>query len=84
MIKFQQLVSHEQSRLGDERGVALIVYLFILATMSALAVAVMQMTNLELLTSESYRKDQRAFYSAEVGLDLAVNAIVEKFKDLVK
>ena len=83
MIKFQQLVSHEQSRLGDERGVALIVYLFILATMSALAVAVMQMTNLELLTSESYRKGQRAFYSAEVGLDLAVNAIVEKFKDLV-
>ena len=31
MIKFQQLVSHEQSRLGDERGVALIVYLFVLA-----------------------------------------------------
>ncbi len=83
MIKFQQLVSHEQSRLGDERGVALIVYLFVLATLSALAVAAMQMTNLELLTSESYRKDQRAFYSAEVGLDLAVNAIVEKFKDLV-
>ena len=83
MIKFQQLVSHEQSRLGDERGVALIVYLFVLATMSALAVAAMQMTNLEFLTSESYRKDQRAFYSAEVGLDLAVNAIVEKFEDLV-
>ena len=34
MIKFQQLVSHEQSRLGDERGVALIVYLLVLAIMS--------------------------------------------------
>ena len=83
MIKFQRLVSYEQSRLGDERGIALIVYLFILATMSALAVAAIQITNLGLLTSESYRTGQKAFYSAEVGLDLAVNAIVERFEDLV-
>ena len=83
MIKFQKLVSYKQSRLGDERGIALIVYLFVLATMSALAVAAIQITNLGLLTSESYRTGQKAFYSAEVGLDLAVNAIVERFEDLV-
>tara|TARA_Y100001934_G_scaffold163411_1_gene194727 strand:+ start:1538 stop:3463 length:1926 start_codon:yes stop_codon:yes gene_type:complete len=83
MIKFQKLVSYKKSRLGDERGIALIVYLFILATMSALAVAAIQITNLGLLTSESYRTGQKAFYSAEVGLDLAVNAIVEEFEDLV-
>lgn len=83
MIKFQKLVSYKKSRLGDERGIALIVYLFILATMSALAVAAIQITNLGLLTSESYRTGQKAFYSAEVGLDLAVNTIVEEFEDLV-
>lgn len=83
MIKFQKLVSYKKGRLGDERGIALIVYLFVLATMSALAVAAIQITNLGLLTSESYRTGQKAFYSAEVGLDLAVNAIVEEFEDLV-
>ena len=83
MIKFQKLVSYKKGRLGDERGIALIVYLFILATMSALAVAAIQITNLGLLTSESYRTGQKAFYSAEVGLDLAVNTIVEEFEDLV-
>ena len=83
MIKFQQSVPYEQSRLVNERGIALIVYLFVLATMSALAVAAMQMTNLGLQTSESYRTGQKAFYSADVGLDLAVNAIVERFEDLV-
>ena len=83
MIKFQKLVSYKKGRLGDERGIALIVYLFVLATMSALAVAAIQITNLGLLTSESYRTGQKAFYSAEVGLDLAVNTIVEEFEDLV-
>ena len=46
MINFQQSVPYEQSRLGDERGIALIVYLFVLAAMSALAVAAIQITNL--------------------------------------
>mgnify|MGYP000706942206 CR=1 FL=1 len=78
----QQKLS-KRNRFQNEKGVALIVYLFVLAAMSALAVAALQMTNLGFQMSESYKRGKKAFYSAEVGLDLAVNAIIKEFEDLI-
>ena len=41
------------------------------------------MTTLGLETSESYKGSKAAFYSAEVGLDFAVNSIITRFEGLV-
>ena len=82
MSELRQPEPCRQNRFQNEKGVALIVYLFVLAAMSALAVAALQVTNLGFQASQSYKKSKQAFYSAEVGLDLAVNAIVKEFEDL--
>jgi len=83
MSELRQPEPCRQNRFQNEKGVALIVYLFVLAAMSALAVAALQVTNLGFQASQSYKKSKQAFYSAEVGLDLAVNTIVKEFEDLV-
>ena len=83
MSELRQPEPCRQNRFQNERGVALVVYLFVLAAMSALAVAALQVTNLGFQASDSYKKSKKAFYSAEVGLDLAVNAIVKEFEDLI-
>ena len=77
----QQKLS-KRNRFQNEKGVVMIVYVFVLAALAALAVAALQMTNLGFQASESSKKIKKAFYSAEVGLDLAVNAIVNEFEDL--
>ncbi len=82
MSELRQPEPCRQNRFQNEKGVALIVYLFVLAAMSALAVAALQVTNLGFQASQSYKKSKQAFYSAEVGLDLAVNTIVKEFEDL--
>ena len=81
MIKFLQQKLSKLSRFQNQNGVALVVYIFVMAAMAALAMAALQMTNLGLQSSESHKKGKEAFYSAEVGLDLAVNAIVKEFED---
>jgi len=66
----------------EERGNTLIVFLFIMSTLAALAVGALQVTSLNLESSNAHRKGKKAFYAAEVGLDLAVNAIINEFENL--
>jgi len=67
----------------QEQGSTLVVYMFVLAAMAAVAVASLQTITLNLETSQSHKKGKNAFYSAEVGLDLAVNDIINEFEDLI-
>lgn len=67
----------------QERGSTLVVYMFVLAAMAAVAVASLQTMTLNLETAHSHKKGRNAFYSAEVGLDLAVNDIISDFEDLI-
>ena len=67
----------------QEQGSTLLIFLFILSAMAAVAIASLQSISLNLETSQSHKKGKNAFYSAEVGLDLAVNAIIEDFEDLI-
>ncbi|MBC8287061.1 MAG: hypothetical protein H8E42_06260, partial [Nitrospinae bacterium] len=66
----------------QERGSTLIVYMFVLAAMAAVAIAALQTITLNMEIAHSHKKGRNAFYSAEVGLDLAVNDIISEFEDL--
>lgn len=66
-----------------EQGSTLLVYMFVLAALAAVAVAALQTITLNLETSQAHKKGKNAFYSAEVGLDLAVNAIINDFENLI-
>ena len=66
-----------------DKGATLLVYIFLLGALSALAFSALKMTTLGLETSESYKGSKAAFYSAEVGLDFAVNSIITRFEGLV-
>jgi hypothetical protein len=66
-----------------ERGSTLVVYMFVLAAMAAVAIASLQTITLNLETAHSHKKGKNAFYSAEVGLDLAVNDIISDFENLI-
>ena len=67
----------------NQDGVVLVVYMFIMMGMAALAMAALKVTNLDLQQSGSHQKGKKAFYSAEVGLDLAVASIVKEFENLI-
>lgn len=67
----------------QERGSTMLIYMFVLAATAAVAFAAMQSITLNLESSESHKKGKNAFYSAEVGLDLAVNDIINDFEDLI-
>lgn len=69
-------------KIQQERGSTLVVYMFVLAAMAAVAVAALQTITLNLETTHAHKKGKNAFYSAEVGLDLAVNDIISEFEDL--
>lgn len=77
------LYSKSLKGIRQERGSTLMVNLFVLAAMAAVAFAALQAITLNLESSESHKKGKNAFYSAEVGLDLAVNDIIEDFEDLI-
>jgi len=67
----------------QEQGSTMLVYLFVLAAMAAVSIAALQTITLNLETTQAHRKGKTAFYSAEVGLDLAVNSIITDFEDLI-
>ena len=56
--------------------------MFVLAAMAAIAVASLQTITLNMETANAHKKGKNAFYSAEVGLDLAVNDIISEFENL--
>jgi Tfp pilus assembly protein PilX len=70
------------SLLKQEKGGTAIVFLFIMSMLAALAVGSLQVTSLNLESSRAQSKGKQAFYSAEVGLDLASDAIVNSFQNL--
>ena len=61
----------------------ILVYLFVMAATAAVAFGAMQTIALNLESAEAHKKGKNAFYSAEVGLDLAVNDIINEFEDLI-
>jgi hypothetical protein len=75
--------SYPLKSIQREQGNTMLVYLFVLAAMAAVAIAALQTITLNLETSQAHKKGKNAFYSAEVGLDLAVNSIIDDFEDLV-
>ncbi len=70
------------SLLKQEKGNTVVIFLFIMTALAALAVGALQMTTLNLESSHAQRKGKKAFYAAEVGLDLAVNTIIGSFENL--
>ncbi len=67
----------------QEQGSTLVVYLFVLAAMAAVAFGALQVITLNMEAAQSHKKGRSAFYSAEVGLDFAVNSIINDFEDLI-
>jgi Tfp pilus assembly protein PilX len=84
----ESMVNHQNSTycskeiLLQERGSTLLVFLFIMAALSALAVGALQVTTLNLESSHAHRKGKSAFYSAEAGLDLGIQDIINEFENL--
>ena len=83
MSKFTKQEYSKRKLLQNQDGIALVVYIFVMMAMAAMAMAALQMTNLDLQISDSHQKGKKAFYSAEVGLDLAVASIVKEFENLI-
>ena len=75
--------SNPISHIGREQGSTLVIFMFVLAAMAAVSFAAMQLITLNMEASEGHKKGKNAFYSAEVGLDLAVNDIINEFEDLI-
>jgi len=70
------------SPLKLENGNTVIISMFIMATLAALAVGALQLTTLNLESTHAHRKGKRAFYAAETGLDLAINDVLASFENL--
>lgn len=70
------------SPLRQEKGSTVLIFMFIMATLAALAVGALQVTTLNLESTNAHRKGKKAFYAAEVGLDLAMNDIMNSFENL--
>ena len=83
MSKFPKQEFSKRNIFQNQDGVVLVVYIFVMMAMAALAMAALQMTNLDLQISDSHQKGKKAFYSAEVGLDLAVASIAKEFENLI-
>ena len=83
MSEFTKQEYSKRKLLQNQDGVALVVYIFVMMAMAAMAMAALQMTSLDLQISDSHQKGKKAFYSAEVGLDLAVASIVKEFENLI-
>jgi len=71
------------SLLKQEKGGTVVIFLFIMSMLAALAVGALQVTSLNLESANALSKGKQAYYSSEVGLDQAVNAIVNSFENLV-
>jgi len=57
----------------DERGIALVITLFLMASLSALAVSMMFLSQTETASSRNYRTMSQARYAGEAGIHRAIN-----------
>ncbi len=78
---FSQTNDIELRRDNGEQGSTLVVVLVMMATMFAIAVGAINLTQLNVSSSGAHKKGKQAFYAAEVALDLGVNDIVQEFED---
>ena len=69
----QNFTTRFRVRLADERGAALIIALMSMMLLTALAAAVVMVTNTETMISANHRNSQEALYAA----DAAVERIVQ-------
>jgi len=60
----------------DERGIALVITLFLMATLSALAVSMMFLAQTETASSRNYRTMSQARYAAEAGVHQMANYLM--------
>jgi Tfp pilus assembly protein PilX len=60
----------------DERGIALVITLFLMATLSALAVSMMFLAQTETAASRNYRTMSQARYAAEAGVHAMTNYLM--------
>ena len=67
---------------NGEQGSSLIIVLVMMATMVAIAIGALQVTQLNVASSGAHKKGKQSFYSTEVGLDVAVNDIIQEFENL--
>ena len=63
----------------NENGFILLVGFFIMAALVALAFGASQMAAINFEISQAHKQGKKAYYSAEVGLELAVNDILSEF-----
>ncbi|QPJ64505.1 MAG: hypothetical protein G3M78_03465 [Candidatus Nitrohelix vancouverensis] len=67
---------------ASQAGNTLVLFMIIMAVLASLAAGAFKAATLNMETTNSFSKGRKAFYSAEVGLDLAVNAVVNEFENL--
>ena len=61
--------------INNERGIAMAICLFVLAALSGLTVAALNMSRADIVTSRNYRGASQGLAAAEAGLDHAVQTI---------
>ena len=63
----------------NEQGIALVITLFLMATLSALAVSMMFLAQTETASSRNYRTMSQARYAAEAGVHKSINYLLNTY-----
>jgi Tfp pilus assembly protein PilX len=63
----------------DEKGIALVITMFLMATLSALAVSMMFLAQTETASSRNYRTMSQARYAAEAGVHKSINYLLNSY-----
>jgi Tfp pilus assembly protein PilX len=63
----------------DEQGIALVITMFLMATLSALAVSMMFLAQTETASSRNYRTMSQARYAAEAGVHKSINYLLNSY-----
>ena len=70
------MTSQQPSARSGERGIALIITMFLMASLSALAVSLMFLSNTETASTRNYRTMSQARYGGEAGVHAAINYLM--------
>ena len=80
--KFSQINSFTSRRENVEQGSTLVIVLVMMVVMVTIAIGALKVTQMNVELSGAHKKGKQAFYAAEVGLDVAVNDIINEFENL--
>lgn len=70
------MTTQQPARRPGERGIALIITMFLMASLSALAVSLMFLSNTETASTRNYRTMSQARYGGEAGVHAAINYLM--------